>query len=258
MIPSVYNILMEAIMFNDKINMIFKAFHVHGHEARLVGGCARDFIMGITPNDWDFATTATPDEIAHVAQKSGWTCIPTGIDHGTMTVVVDSEPFEITTLRVDSNQDGRHAEVEFTTDWEKDVMRRDFTINGIYINSAGEIIDLVGGVEDIKNKKRRFIGNGMERMEEDALRVIRGFRFATRFGMDYPEEFARNFIEDPKYATVKSGIRDLSVERIWSELKKIYSIRDYGKLNFFGDTFVLIDKCGNVRLRIVIGRIFII
>lgn len=198
--------------------MIMDRLAAAGYEARVAGGAVRDAIKGIDPKDIDLATTARPEVVQDVFEQAGFNVIPTGLQHGTVTVVVDGEPFEITTLRIDQNTDGRHAEVEFTDDWKLDAERRDFTMNAMFVDRDGNIHDFFNGEKDLRNHRVRFVGDPVKRIQEDYLRILRFFRFKGRMtqktGWISREE--REAIE----ANAK-GLRQISGERIWVELQKI-------------------------------------
>lgn len=186
--------------------------------ARLVGGCVRDTLLGITPKDIDLATPTYPEEVIELFKNKGFNVIETGISHGTVTVMVNGTGYEITTLRSDVETDGRHATVQWVADWKQDAMRRDFTFNAMYIDRNGFLYDYFNGQKDIENKTVRFVGNADERVKEDALRILRYFRFAVRFN-------AQNIDEDAKNAIVNNidMLKNLSVERVHSEFTKIFN-----------------------------------
>lgn len=199
------------------MKQINKAFKNAGFEIRIVGGAVRDVILGQIPKDIDFATNATPEEMKFLFDENYIKWIPTGEKHGTLTALgpKSREPFEITTLRIDTNQDGRHAEVEFTRSWEKDAERRDLTYNALSMDLDGTIYDYYGGIEDLQNGITRFVGDPNERIQEDFLRILRMFRFSARYGHKLtPRELmavSRN----------ANGLSNISGERIWMEIQKI-------------------------------------
>ncbi len=150
---------------------------------RYVGGAVRDDLLQIPVNDIDFATRLRPDEVVARLEQARIKAVPTGIAHGTITAVADGQPAEITTLRADVSTDGRRATVEFSDDWKADAARRDFTINALYADSiTGEIFDYFGGLDDLRARRVRFIGDPLQRIAEDHLRILRFFRFHARFG----------------------------------------------------------------------------
>lgn len=190
-----------------------------GYEARLAGGCVRDSLIGNVPNDYDVATTALPAQMMEVFKDDK--VIPTGLKHGTLTIIYKNSHIEVTTLRKDTNCDGRHADVEFTNDWKVDASRRDFTINAMFMDSKGIVYDFFGGVNDLKDKRIRFVGNPEDRIKEDYLRIMRYFRFSLRYG--FPNGTT---MDDPDFLAVakfKDGLKKISQERITSELMKMLS-----------------------------------
>lgn len=205
---------MERITIPNAAELIISRLEEHGFEAYVVGGCVRDSIMGIPPHDWDICTSALPEQIIEVF--SDLKVIPTGLKHGTVTVVLYGDEYEITTYRIDGEySDNRHPEaVEFVKDLKLDLMRRDFTVNALAYNHKSGIIDYFNGVEDIHNKVIRCVGNPNDRFSEDALRIMRAIRFATRFGFEIEQETRKAlFIH-------QSLLRNISAERINSELTK--------------------------------------
>lgn len=190
-------------------------------EARVVGGAVRNSLMGLPVSDMDIATNLLPEEVQRRAEAAGIKCVPTGIKHGTVTLVIDGHPYEVTTLRRDVETDGRHAQVAFTDDWRADAERRDLTINALYADRTGLVHDYVGGVEDIGKANIRFIGNANERIAEDHLRILRFFRFFAHYGRGRPDAEGLRAC-----ATAKDKIRQLSAERIWAEMKKLLSATD--------------------------------
>lgn len=192
-----------------------------GEEARIVGGAVRNTLLGEPVGDIDIATTCLPETTASRAADAGFKTVPTGADHGTVTVIVGGMPFEVTTLRADVATDGRWAKVAFGRDWKVDAERRDFTINALYARADGSIVDLVDGLADIETKTLRFIGDAETRIKEDYLRILRFFRFFAWYGSGRPDGDGLRAC-----ARLKDGIRLLSVERVWSELKKLLKAPD--------------------------------
>lgn len=188
----------------------------NGEGARVVGGAVRNTLLGQEVSDLDIATTCLPEETFRRAQNAGFKAVPTGIDHGTVTVIVEGRPYEVTTLRADVATDGRRAEVAFGRDWQVDAERRDFTINALYAEADGTVIDLVGGLADIESRTLRFIGDPEQRIREDYLRILRFFRFFAWYGRGRPESEGLKAC-----ARLKGGLAKLSAERVWSELKKL-------------------------------------
>lgn len=161
----------------EKAEIILHTLEEAGYEAYVVGGCVRDSILGRSPDDWDITTSAKPEEVKALFRRT----VDTGLIHGTVTVMLDKEGFEVTTYRVDGEyEDGRHPkEVSFTASLEEDLKRRDFTINAMAYNPKRGLVDLFGGVQDMENRIIRCVGNPLERFTEDALRILRAVRFSA-------------------------------------------------------------------------------
>ena len=187
---------------------------------RYVGGAVRDELIGLPVNDMDLATRILPDEVIRRLEAAGTKAIPTGIDHGTVTAVSDGHPFEITTLRHDVSTDGRRATVAFTDDWQADAARRDFTINALFADAkTGEIFDYFGGLADLAERRVRFIGEPLQRIAEDHLRILRFFRFHARFGAGEPDAAGLDA------CTARANdLMALSRERIADELLKLLAL----------------------------------
>src|ERR1700732_1147099 len=158
-----------------------------GEEARVVGGAVRNALLKIPLGDIDIATTALPDEVVRRAKAAGIKSVPTGIEHGTVTLVVDAQPFEVTTLREDTETFGRKAKVSFGRDWVGDARRRDFTINALSADAEGVVHDHVGGLDDIQARRVRFIGDAGQRIAGDYLRILRFFCIHAAFGAGAPD-----------------------------------------------------------------------
>ncbi len=190
-----------------------------GETTRLIGGVVRDTLLDAPVSDIDLATRLTPDAVIERLTKAGIKSVPTGIAHGTITAVMPDGPVEITTLRRDVTTDGRHATVAFTDDWREDAARRDFTINALSANpDTGEVFDYFGGRQDLENGHVRFIGEPLQRIAEDHLRILRFFRFFARFGRGEPDAAAYDAC-----AARANDLMALSRERIASELLKLLS-----------------------------------
>lgn len=192
-----------------------------GEEARIAGGAVRNALIGEPVGDIDIATTTTPDETTRRAEAAGFKAVPTGFEHGTVTVVAKGQPYEVTTLRADVETDGRRARVVFGRDWQRDAERRDFTINALYAEADGQVVDLVGGLADLKTRSLRFIGDAETRIREDYLRILRFFRFFAWYGSGRPDAEGLKAC-----ARLKDGLTRLSVERVWGELKKLLAAPD--------------------------------
>ena len=203
-------------IITQAIRKLDKVFKKNQYEVRIVGGAVRDIALGKEPKDIDFATDATPDEMIAMLDKEGIRHIPTGIEHGTITAVIDGEDFEITTLRADTNTDGRHADVEFVRSWEEDAKRRDLTYNAMSMDIDGTVHDYNGGMDDLQDKVSRFVGDPEERIKEDYLRILRYFRFQSKLDSPKWDDATLNEIKDNA-----DGMTGLSVERIWQEMGKL-------------------------------------
>ncbi|HUD86616.1 MAG TPA: CCA tRNA nucleotidyltransferase [Xanthobacteraceae bacterium] len=187
-----------------------------GEEARVVGGAVRNELMRLPVDEIDVATTALPDEVVRRVEASGLKAVPTGIAHGTVTVVVDGKPFEVTTLREDVETFGRKAKVAFGRDWKADAERRDFTVNGLSASADGKVYDYVGGLADIAARRVRFIGEPDKRIAEDYLRILRFFRFHAYFGEGAPDPAGLLAC-----IRARAGLETLSRERVRMELLKL-------------------------------------
>lgn len=195
---------------------VLKLLNREGEEARVVGGAVRNALLGIPVSDVDIATTALPEEVVRRAKAAGIKSVPTGIEHGTVTLVVDAQPFEVTTLREDTETFGRKARVSFGRDWIGDAHRRDFTINALSAGPDGLVHDYVGGLDDIAGRRVRFIGDPGQRIEEDYLRILRFFRIHAAFG-------AGEVDREGYLACVRArnGLAALSAERVRMEMLKL-------------------------------------
>jgi poly(A) polymerase len=187
-----------------------------GEEARVVGGAVRDALLKIPVGDIDIATTALPTEVIRRAKAAGIKSVPTGIEHGTVTLVVDAQPFEVTTLRQDIETFGRKAKVAFGRDWVSDAQRRDFTINGLSVDAGGVVHDHVGGLDDVAARRVRFIGDPNQRIAEDYLRILRFFRIHAAYGAGEPDRAGY-------LACIRGrkGLANLSAERVRMEMLKL-------------------------------------
>jgi poly(A) polymerase len=198
------------------LSKIFAAFAKSSIEIRVVGGATRNALLQKPISDIDLATPARPERVTEIATKAGLAVYPTGIEHGTVTVVADGTAFEVTTLRRDVETDGRRAVVAFTDDWLEDAMRRDFTINAIYAAPDGTISDPVGGLDDLKAARVRFIGEASDRIREDYLRILRFFRFTAQYGRGAPDSVGL-----AACTSLKAGLTKLSSERVGAEIMKL-------------------------------------
>ena len=197
----------------EKAEIILHTLEEAGYEAYVVGGCVRDSILGRSPDDWDITTSAKPEEVKALFRRT----VDTGLIHGTVTVMLDKEGFEVTTYRVDGEyEDGRHPkEVSFTASLEEDLKRRDFTINAMAYNPKRGMVDLFGGVQDMENRIIRCVGNPLERFTEDALRILRAVRFSAQLGFSIEGETLKAI------SVLAPNLKYVSAERIQVELLKL-------------------------------------
>ncbi|MFG1277663.1 CCA tRNA nucleotidyltransferase [Xanthobacter autotrophicus] len=195
---------------------VLAALNADGEEARVVGGAVRNTLLGLPVSDVDIATTAVPEVVAERARKAGLKPVPTGVEHGTVTVVADHHAFEVTTLREDMETDGRRAVVRFGRSWLHDAERRDFTLNALYATADGAVVDLVGGLSDLTARRIRFIGDPQARIREDYLRILRLFRFHAAYGAGPVDREA--FIASVRR---RAGLLTLSRERVRAEMLKL-------------------------------------
>ncbi len=214
------------IATDHPVRTIFAHMHKAGHDIRIVGGYVRDMLMGagganVYGLDMDLATPARPETVQQIFTSAGYKVLPIGIEHGTVQVVIANKNthtvFQITTLRQDIQTDGRHATVAFTDDWQTDAKRRDLTINGLYADADGSVYDYCGGMQDIADKKLRFIGDVRTRIQEDTLRIIRFWRFVVKTGWQYDRTLC------PIFQQMAPQIRHVSRERIRDEMIKMLS-----------------------------------
>jgi poly(A) polymerase len=203
------------------LRKLFRA--LAGEEVRVVGGAVRNALLGVEVADIDLAAAALPEVIAAKAEKAGLRVVPTGIEHGTLTIVVDGVPFEVTSLREDIETDGRRAKVRFGRDFEADALRRDFTVNALSVNAEGRLFDYTGGLKDLAERRIRFIGDPEKRIAEDYLRILRFFRFSAAYGAGPLD--AAGFAA---CIALRAGIAALSRERIGAEMQKILGLARCG------------------------------
>lgn len=214
--PPLPNIAGAKWLTTPALGRIFTALEAGGGHARVVGGAVRDALLNRTVAEIDIATTVLPDDILRLASVAGLKAVATGIEHGTVTVIADHTPYEVTTLRRDVETDGRRAVVAFTTDWREDALRRDFTMNALYASRDGTLHDPICGYDDLRRRRVRFIGDATTRIREDYLRILRFFRFHAEIGHGEPDR-------DGLDATValRDGLAGLSRERVRNELLRL-------------------------------------
>ena len=194
-----------------------------GYRVYFVGGCVRNALLGAPVADIDLATDARPEIVTEIAQSAGFKVIPTGIDHGTVTVIASGIHHEVTTFRRDVETDGRRAVVAYSTDIAEDAARRDFTMNALYALPSGEVIDPLGGIDDLRNRRVRFVGDPRQRITEDYLRILRFFRFHAVYGDRAGGIDAEGLAA---CAELADGIDGLSRERIGAEMRKLLAAKD--------------------------------
>ena len=224
---------------------------------RFVGGCVRDSLLGLPVSDIDLATRLQPEEVMKRLNQAGIKAVPTGLAHGTVTAIVGGAPVEVTTLRRDVSTDGRRATVAFTDDWREDAARRDFTMNALSVDPvSSEVYDYFEGLPDLQARRVRFIGDPLQRIAEDHLRILRFFRFHARFGEGEPDRRAL------EACTARANdLMALSRERIADELLKILALPDptrtvslMAELGIFRPVLPEIDEAGTKRLQALVER----
>ena len=208
---------MAAWPFAAELARLLDVLDRDGEEARIVGGAVRNALIDVAVHEVDVATTALPEEVVRRVKAAGFKAVPTGIEHGTVTVVIDKHPFEVTTLRTDVETYGRHAKVAFGRDWKEDAERRDFTINALSVTRDGTVHDYTGGLDDLAVRRVRFIGDPHKRIAEDYLRILRFFRFHAAYGPGgHPDS-------EGLAACIagRDGLDRLSRERVRMEIMKL-------------------------------------
>ena len=212
-----------AWLTNAATQALCAAVQAGGFRIFFVGGCVRNALLGEAVGDLDLATDALPDQVMQLAETAGFKAIPTGIDHGTVTVLAKGVSHEITTFRRDVQTDGRHAAVAYSTDIAQDAARRDFTMNALYADPSGNVVDPLGGLPDLLARRLRFVGDPALHIREDYLRILRFFRFSATYG-----DPALGVEADALAACAQlaDGIDTLSRERIGAEMRKLLSARD--------------------------------
>ena len=211
---------LETLLREPKLARLLSALAATGCETRIVGGAVRDALLGIAPQEVDLATPALPEVVMSAAARAGFKVAPIGLDHGTVTIVVDGEPFEVTTLREDVETYGRAAKVRFGGDFERDAMRRDFTVNALSLTPDGVLHDYAGGREDLAARRIRFIGDPATRIAEDYLRILRFFRFHASIGEGPLDKAGLHAA-----IMARQELAILSRERVGTELLKLLAAR---------------------------------
>jgi len=206
------------LLLTPELKKLGDIFHKRGYQLRLVGGVVRDLLLGNNPKDIDLATDCTPENMVKIFVQENIKYVPTGLQHGTITAHINSTDYEVTTLRIDRVTDGRHAEVEFTTDWKVDAERRDLTINAMSLGFDGTLYDYFDGERHLQEKKVLFVGDPTKRIEEDYLRILRYFRF---YGRIVPEANKHDNTTLEAIRRTAIGLKGISAERIREEMNKI-------------------------------------
>ena len=217
----------KFLVNSKEAKIVFSYLNDIGKETnvRFVGGCVRKVLNGENIDDIDLSTSLEPQEVKERLDKEKIKVVDTGISHGTVTAILNKKKFEITTLRKDISTDGRHAKVQFTSNWKEDALRRDFTINAIYLDIDGQILDPLNGRSDLRNGKVKFIGSPSDRVKEDYLRILRYFRFFIQYSkVDYDQDIIHCIKQNI------NGLNKISNERIFDELKKILSLKNLSSL----------------------------
>ena len=228
---------------------ILALLNADGEEARPIGGAVRNFLIGQPEGDIDIATTAAPGDVMRRMTKAGFKVVPTGLAHGTITVVAEGRGYEVTTLREDIETDGRRAVVRFGRDWRADAARRDFTVNAMSLAPDGTLVDFFGGLDDLKARRIRFIGDPVQRIREDRLRILRFFRFHAVYAEGPPDRPALEAC-----IAERLGLADLSSERIRQELMKLVvapraavTLQDMADAGILGPILGGIPLCNGLR-----------
>jgi poly(A) polymerase len=211
-----HNLRDAAWLAGGALPRLLEVLDRDGEDARVVGGAVRNALLSAPIAEVDVATTAVPEEVVRRVEAAGFKAVPTGIEHGTVTVVIDKHPFEVTTLRRDVETYGRHAKVAFGRDWRADAERRDFTINSLSVTRDGTVYDYVGGLKDLAARRVRFIGDARQRIEEDYLRILRFFRFHAAYGEGHVDPAGLSAC-----IAGRDGLEQLSRERLRQELMKL-------------------------------------
>jgi poly(A) polymerase len=233
-----------ASLLRGPVARLLAALDHDGEEARIVGGAVRNALLRMTAHEIDVATTAVPDKVLRRVGAAGWKAVPTGLEHGTITVLIEGKPFEVTTLRRDVETYGRRAKVVFGRDWVADAERRDFTINALSLSLDGAVHDYVGGVADLALRHVRFIGDPAQRIAEDTLRILRFFRFHAWYGAGAPDAEGLDAC-----IRGRAGIETLSRERVRTELLKLLlAPRAAPTLAIMAETGLLGSVLGGVAL----------
>jgi poly(A) polymerase len=222
-VPAKARAALARLIAAEPLRSVLSALNGGAEEARIVGGAVRNALLGLPATDIDIAVTCLPQETMRRAQAAGFRAVPTGIEHGTITIVAEGQPFEATTLREDVETDGRRATVRFGRNFAHDAARRDFTINALSLDADGKLHDSVGGLADIAARRVRFIGEAGQRIHEDYLRILRFFRFHAAYGEGPPDSVGL-----AACIAGRDGLDGLSRERIRAEVMKLVAAKGAG------------------------------
>ena len=235
-------------VMTPQLNSLGKTFKSNGYTIRVVGGAVRDLALKKVPKDVDLATDATPDQMIKLFKDNNIRYKPTGLQHGTITAIIDRVPYEITTLRADTDTDGRHAKVDFVKDWKEDAKRRDLTYNAMSVDFSGKLFDYYGGMDNLQDRVSKFVGDPSERIKEDYLRILRYFRFQSKLEDPNWDKDTLNAIKDNV-----GGLARITPERIWSEVKKLLvgrnaeeSLKWMGKTGVANSIGLPVDNAGQI------------
>ena len=235
-------------VMTPQLNSLGKTFKSNGYTIRVVGGAVRDLALKKVPKDVDLATDAAPDQMIKLFKDNNIRYKPTGLQHGTITAIIDRVPYEITTLRADTDTDGRHAKVDFVKDWKEDAKRRDLTYNAMSVDFSGKLFDYYGGMDNLQDRVSKFVGDPSERIKEDYLRILRYFRFQSKLEDPNWDKDTLNAIKDNV-----GGLARITPERIWSEVKKLLvgrnaeeSLKWMGKTGVANSIGLPVDNAGQI------------
>lgn len=234
---------LQALLAEPLVASLMADLNPPGEETRIIGGAVRNAVLGVSASDVDLGTTMLPDAVAKRAEAAGWHVVPTGIEHGTLTLIRDHSAFEVTTLRQDIETDGRHAQVLFGRDFAQDAARRDFTINALSLAQDGKLHDYFDGLADLAARRVKFIGDPDQRLKEDYLRGLRFLRFSARFGNGALEQFGLSAVIRNRH-----GFARLSRERVRQEVLKLIEAEHAHRVIRAAEEYGLISEILGVKV----------